>query len=155
MNLNESVFVLDEGRRWFLEQGRIDPMTRERFRLGDRVVVCSGCDMVFLESTWQDCNGCVTPGCGKKRLKKQFLKMPPQKRNEGTAAQTVQMQPPRVVLRNGETSPQRAQAAQRTVLRNAGAAGHSPVPPPAEGAAASAPPAADAPVMVIRSIRHD
>lgn len=71
-----NVFVLNEERQWFLDEGRIDPMTREKFTFGDRVVVCSSCRMVFKESTWEDCHGCTAPGCRGKTTARAFLKPP-------------------------------------------------------------------------------
>ena len=74
-----TVFTLDENKQWFIEMGRIDPMTREHFRLGDNVVVCRDCKMVSLASTWDDCGGCTSPGCGCKATAKRFLAAPPPK----------------------------------------------------------------------------
>ena len=74
-----NVFVLNEDKRWFIEMGRIDPMTREHFNIGDNVVVCRDCKMVSLESTWDDCGGCTSPGCGCKATAKRFLTAPPPK----------------------------------------------------------------------------
>ena len=36
--MTANVFVLDEEREWFLEEGRIDPMTRAPYKRGDRVL---------------------------------------------------------------------------------------------------------------------
>lgn len=74
MAINE--FVLDEGKRWFVEEGRVDPLTREPFRMGERVVVCANCKMVYLASTWDDCGGCVGFECNCKRTKRSFLAKP-------------------------------------------------------------------------------
>lgn len=74
-----NVFTLDDGKQWFIEMGRIDPMTREHFNIGDRVVVCRDCNMVSLESTWDDCGGCTSPGCGCRATAKRFLAAPPPK----------------------------------------------------------------------------
>ncbi len=74
-----NVFTLDDSLSWFLELNRIDPITRSRYERGDRVVVCRACKMVHLESTWQDCGGCVAPGCNGKETAARFIKAPPPK----------------------------------------------------------------------------
>lgn len=74
MAINE--FVLDEGKRWFVEEGRVDPLTHEPFRMGDRVVICDDCRLVYLASTWDDCDGCVGIECNCKRTRREFLERP-------------------------------------------------------------------------------
>jgi hypothetical protein len=37
----------------FLEQGRRDPVTKEEFKVGDRVVMCAACRSAFLEGSWR------------------------------------------------------------------------------------------------------
>ena len=86
-------FVLDEDKQWFLEEGRIDPITRSHYRMGDRVVVCDRCHMVSLESTWRDCGGCTSPGCGGKVTARRFLKAPTPRRDDGVLNH--------IILRNG------------------------------------------------------
>lgn len=93
--MTDRVFVLDESRDWFIKQGRIDPMTREQYRRGDRVVVCNSCRMVSLESTWNECGGCTAPGCGCRVASRNFLKAPARS-NNGSAAVLNH-----IVLRNG------------------------------------------------------
>ena len=95
-----NVFVLDENRDWFLQQGRIDPMTRAAYRRGDRVVVCDECHTVFLESTWNDCEGCVAPGCNCKTTANRFLNVPAPKRNAEIGVLN------QIVLRNGRVERQ-------------------------------------------------
>ena len=95
-----SVFVLDESREWFLRQGRIDPMTRAQYQKGDRVVVCGRCRMVSLETTWNDCGGCTSPGCGGKVAASRFLKAPAPKMTVHPAAIN------QIVLRNGRVERQ-------------------------------------------------
>lgn len=90
-----NVFILDEKRDWFIAEGRIDPMTRGKYKLGDRVVVCNSCKMVSLESTWNDCGGCTSPGCNGKITSRRFLKIPPPKTHLPPNAIN------RIVLRNG------------------------------------------------------
>ena len=98
--MTANVFVLDEEREWFLEEGRIDPMTRAPYKRGDRVVVCRSCKMVSLESTWNDCGGCTAPGCRCKTTARRFLKMPPPKIDE--RSKTLN----KIVLRNGKVERQ-------------------------------------------------
>lgn len=99
-----NVFILDESRQWFIDQGRIDPMTRDSYKIGDRVVVCSGCDMVSLESTWDDCGGCTSPGCGCKVAKRQFIKEPPAKtRKSGDGVNHIIIKNGRVERREKRT----------------------------------------------------
>ena len=95
-----TVFILDESRRWFVEEGRIDPMTREMYRQGDRVVVCRSCKMVSLATTWEDCGGCTAPGCGGKSTADKFLKAPPPKPQVDMAAIN------HIILRNGRVERQ-------------------------------------------------
>ena len=95
-----TVFILDENRDWFLQQGRIDPMTRAQYKRGDRVVVCNSCHMVSLESTWNDCGGCTSPGCGCKVAARKFLKAPPPKNTLPSSALN------QIVLRNGRVERQ-------------------------------------------------
>ena len=95
-----NVFILDESRDWFLQQGRIDPMTRAQYKRGDRVVVCNSCHMVSLESTWNDCGGCASPGCGCKVAARKFLKAPAPKIGELTNVLN------QIVLRNGRVERQ-------------------------------------------------
>lgn len=94
-----NVFTLDESRDWFLQQGRIDPMTRAQYRRGDRVVVCNDCHMVSLESTWNDCGGCTSPGCGCKVAARKFLKAPEPKIGDANVRNPI-------VLRNGRVERQ-------------------------------------------------
>lgn len=100
-----NVFILDENRDWFLQQGRIDPMTRAQYKRGDRVVVCNSCQMVSLESTWTDCGGCTSPGCGCKVAARKFLKAPAPKNNVPSTALN------QIVLRNGRVDRQQEPAA--------------------------------------------
>lgn len=100
-----NVFILDENRDWFLQQGRIDPMTRAQYKRGDRVVVCNSCHMVSLESTWNDCGGCTSPGCGCKVAARKFLKAPAPKSNVPSTALN------QIVLRNGRVDRQQEPAA--------------------------------------------
>ena len=100
-----NVFILDENRDWFLQQGRIDPMTRAQYKRGDRVVVCNSCHMVSLESTWDDCGGCTSPGCGCKVAARKFLKAPAPKNNVPSTALN------QIVLRNGRVDRQQEPAA--------------------------------------------
>lgn len=100
-----NVFILDENRDWFLQQGRIDPMTRAQYKRGDRVVVCNSCHMVSLESTWNDCGGCTSPGCGCKVAARKFLKAPAPKNNVPSTALN------QIVLRNGRVDRQQEPAA--------------------------------------------
>ena len=100
-----NVFILDENRDWFLQQGRIDPMTRAQYKRGDRVVVCNSCHMVSLESTWNDCGGCTSPGCGCKVAARKFLKAPVPNNNVLSTALN------RIVLRNGRVDRQQEPAA--------------------------------------------
>lgn len=95
-----NVFILDESRDWFLQQGRIDPMTRAQYKRGDRVVVCNSCHMVSLESTWNDCGGCTSPGCGCKVAARKFLKAPAPKNTVPSSALN------QIVLRNGRVERQ-------------------------------------------------
>ncbi len=74
-----NTFVLNDSLDWFLELGRIDPMTRAPFRRGEQVVVCASCNTVHLESTWRDCGGCVAPACNGKQTARRFIKAPPPK----------------------------------------------------------------------------
>ena len=99
-----NVFILDENRDWFLQQGRIDPMTRAQYKRGDRVVVCNSCHMVSLESTWNDCGGCTSPGCGCKVAARKFLKAPAPKNNVPSTALN------QIVLRNGRVDRQQEPA---------------------------------------------
>ena len=99
-----NVFILDESRDWFLQQGRIDPMTRAQYKRGDRVVVCNSCHMVSLESTWNDCGGCTSPGCGCKVAARKFLKAPAPKNTVPSSALN------QIVLRNGRVERQAEQA---------------------------------------------
>lgn len=100
-----NVFILDESRDWFLQQGRIDPMTRAQYQRGDRVIVCNSCHMVSLESTWNDCGGCTSPGCGCKVAARQFLKAPAPKNTVPSSALN------QIVLRNGRVERQAEPAA--------------------------------------------
>ena len=100
-----NVFILDESRDWFLQQGRIDPMTRAQYKRGDRVVVCNSCHMVSLESTWNDCGGCTSPGCGCKVAARKFLKAPAPKNTVPSSALN------QIVLRNGRVERQAEPAA--------------------------------------------
>lgn len=100
-----NVFILDESRDWFLQQGRIDPMTRSQYKRGDRVVVCNSCHMVSLESTWNDCGGCTSPGCGCKVAARKFLKAPDPKNTVPSSALN------QIVLRNGRVERQAEPAA--------------------------------------------
>lgn len=43
--------------RAFLEQRCCDPVTKEPFGAGDRVVMCATCRSAFLESSWRGCGG--------------------------------------------------------------------------------------------------
>jgi hypothetical protein len=57
------VITLDGKRhRAFLEEQRRDPVTKEFFRAGDRVVICAACRSSFLESSWRTC--CGSRHCG-------------------------------------------------------------------------------------------
>ena len=94
-----NVFILDENRDWFLRQRRIDPMTRETYKMGDRVVVCNDCRMVSLESTWNDCGGCTSPGCDCKVTARRFVQAPPPT-NVNPAALN------HIILRNGRVDRQ-------------------------------------------------
>lgn len=107
-----NIFTLDDQYQWFVEMGRIDPMTREQFRTGDRVVVCRECNMASLESTWDDCGGCTAPGCGCKATAKRFIKAPPPKprsRADGlnhivlTNGQVARTEPATAMASDGET----------------------------------------------------
>ena len=69
-------FVLDESKRWFIELGRIDPMTRESFSIGDSVVVCRECKVVHKDYTWNDNGGCCSPGCNCKTGAGRFISPP-------------------------------------------------------------------------------
>jgi len=100
-----NVFILDESRDWFLQQGRIDPMTRSQYKRGDRVVVCNSCHMVSLESTWNDCGGCTSPGCGCNVAARKFLKAPAPKNTVPSSALN------QIVLRNGRVERQAEPAA--------------------------------------------
>jgi cell division protein FtsB len=54
INLSIHVHYIDERtHRMFLEQGRIDPFTKETIKGGDRVVFCAGCKSVFLVNSWE------------------------------------------------------------------------------------------------------
>lgn len=99
-----NVFVLDESRDWFLQQGRIDPMTRALYQRGDRVVVCKDCHMVSLESTWDDCGGCTAPGCRCKVTARKFLRAPAPQIGELSNVLN------QIVLRNGRVERQPAPA---------------------------------------------
>ena len=99
-----NVFILDENRDWFLQQGRIDPMTREQYKRGDRVVVCNSCNMVSLESTWNDCGGCTSPGCGCQVTARRFLK--PDKAKSKVPSSALN----EIVLRNGRIERQEESA---------------------------------------------
>lgn len=47
------VTVLDSKRHdAFLREERKDPVTKEPFKAGDRVVICAGCRSAFLETSW-------------------------------------------------------------------------------------------------------
>jgi hypothetical protein len=47
------VTVLDSKRHdAFLREQRKDPVTKEPFKAGDRVVICAGCRSAFLEASW-------------------------------------------------------------------------------------------------------
>ena len=70
------VFTLDDSFSWFIDEKRIDPITRARFKRGDRVVVCSNCKQVLLEETWTECDGCVMPGCNGSTVDSVFVKRP-------------------------------------------------------------------------------
>lgn len=69
-------FELDESKRWFIELSRIDPMTRESFTFGDRVIVCRTCKMVHKDYTWKDNGGCCSPTCHGKVSAKRFISPP-------------------------------------------------------------------------------
>ena len=99
-----NVFVLDENREWFLQQGRIDPMTRAQYKRGDRVVVCNSCNMVSLESTWIECGGCTSPGCRCKVAARKFLKAPVTGNKSPLTALN------KIVLRNGRIDRQQESA---------------------------------------------
>lgn len=105
-----NVFILDETKDWFLQQGRIDPMTRAQYKRGDRVVVCNSCHMVSLESTWNDCGGCTSPGCGCKVAARKFLKAPAPQSDVPSRALN------QIVLRNGRVERQ----AEPTTLNRQG-----------------------------------
>lgn len=113
----ETVFVLDESRQWFIDEGRIDPMTRSHYKRGDRVVVCNACKMVSLESTWRDCGGCTAPYCGSKSTSRTFLSAPPPKPRIPADGLN------RIILRNGgvdraeEPSPRDGSTAPRMVIK--------------------------------------
>ncbi len=72
----DTVFKLDESKRWFVELARIDPMTRESFAMGDDVIVCRSCKIVHKDYTWRDNGGCCAPGCHSKTSAKSFLTPP-------------------------------------------------------------------------------
>lgn len=38
----------------FFSQNRIDPITREPFKEGDRIMLCASCKCAFLEDTWRN-----------------------------------------------------------------------------------------------------
>ncbi|MBF0344756.1 MAG: lytic murein transglycosylase [Nitrospirae bacterium] len=47
------VHTLDEHKhKTFLAEGRVDPVTKERLSIGDRIILCSKCKRAFLETTW-------------------------------------------------------------------------------------------------------
>ncbi len=72
----DTVFKLDESKRWFVELARIDPMTRESFAMGDDVIICRSCKIVHKDYTWRDNGGCCAPGCHSKVSAKSFLTPP-------------------------------------------------------------------------------
>lgn len=54
-----SEHVLTAGDKWFLDYGRVDPVTKEPFQVGDTVVICANCKTVHLDATW----GMVSTKC--------------------------------------------------------------------------------------------
>lgn len=54
------VHTIDKNRHgYFLQQNRVDPLTREQIKHGDQVVFCaaSGCHSVFLLDSWESLEG--------------------------------------------------------------------------------------------------
>lgn len=50
--------IVDQARqRRFAKEGRIDPVLREPFRVGDEVYQCPSCQSWMLAQSWQDLNG--------------------------------------------------------------------------------------------------
>ena len=90
----DNSFVLDESFEWFLEEKRIDPITRARFKRGDRVVVCARCKQVLLRETWDECDGCVMPGCSGDETDRTFIKRPTPRRSSASTEG-------RLILTNG------------------------------------------------------
>ena len=51
--------VITSADQWFLDKGMIDPVTGERFRVGDRVVICARCHTSFLRDSWNLTGHCA------------------------------------------------------------------------------------------------
>ncbi len=96
----DTEFELDESKRWFVELGRIDPMTREAFAMGDRVIICRSCKIVHKDYTWKDNGGCCSPGCNCKTSAKRFLAPP------SSATPASPTPAPRMVVRGNRTPPE-------------------------------------------------
>jgi len=52
-----NVHTLNSSHQWFADGKRRDPMSHSEYKIGDRVVVCSGCKQACKESTWDDMGG--------------------------------------------------------------------------------------------------
>jgi hypothetical protein len=56
--MSQHVHVIDVSRHEaFLKQHRKDPVLKELFKHGDRVVICAVCRSAFLEESWKSIEG--------------------------------------------------------------------------------------------------
>ena len=55
-------YYLAERDRWFLNEGRIDPYTLSRFKIGDAVIVCADCKTVHRHDSWKASGKCTECG---------------------------------------------------------------------------------------------
>ncbi|MDR0429895.1 MAG: hypothetical protein LBH58_05385 [Tannerellaceae bacterium] len=52
-----AVHTINSSNRWFLDLHKVDELTKESFKLGDRIVICSKCNKVHLKDSWNMLGG--------------------------------------------------------------------------------------------------
>lgn len=124
----------------FLEQGRRDPVTKEEFKVGDRVVMCAACRSAFLEGSWRAIG---RSHCGQERTLKNLAVDTTRKRFSRADASAVT--PPAVGTSPTAAAPRAASAA--TTAAPATTKTTMPPVPPRWTPPATAPPASPPPTV--------